>query len=181
MGQDFLDTYRQYRQIQLIKFSFMRKEFRINLLNKITIQSKTLLLDLNWNICSRFERSQSEEHRPSIWQRFRSYDDNDVAPRRPVSTGNGPFNNGQYGATNGQFGATNGQFDATNGQYGATNGQFGANNGPFPSSGNGGGGPFAAGNGPFLAGNGTLPRPRATVKPLPAATAAVVHDQEWNQ
>lgn len=70
------------------------------------LKSSTLRI-LSFVLC-RFERSQSDESaRPSIWQRFKSFEDCDVIRR-------------------------------------------------------------SAGAGPFTAG-GTLPRPRATVKPLPAS------------
>jgi len=79
----------------------------------------------------RFERSVSEDTRPSVWQRFRSFDDTDIATAtRRSSTGNNDLSNA------------------------------GSSSGGLTQM-------LPPGRPPLA---GTLPRPKATVKPLPAPT-----------
>jgi len=96
----------------------------------------------------RYERSQSEDHRPSIWQKFKSFEDGDRPAAVRRSTVSGQINgHPAYAGNNPHQGQYQPEVRST-----GVEARFGmAEQRPFP-----------------LPQSGTLPRPQATVKPLPA-------------
>ncbi len=109
---------------------------------------KLFLLFFILNAYFRFERSQSEDHRPSIWQKFKSFEDGDRPAAVRRSTVSGQINgHPAYAGNNPHQGQYQPEVRST-----GVEARFGmAEQRPFP-----------------LPQSGTLPRPQATVKPLPA-------------